>query len=221
MEKLKSIQNSIEKTVSKNYQASINKLSNNNKQKIKDITLEESSYLFLILYILLILFVSITLIIIIQGDKYNPYNIPNKFSGDINRKTHLSFWDKLYFLIFGKHKVNNKFESRTEYLDCVRSDYPVCFLNKVENSKNKSLNSKYKYLESFYNVLSNIGNNNLNNNFYKGCNNSSYLDQFEESRKCLINNTVSKSCNSNNDLLDNNDNSKCKSKYSYLDLELY
>jgi hypothetical protein len=224
METIKKIQNSIENSVSRNSQASLNRLSNNNKQKVKDITQEESAYLVLILYILLILFVSVTLIIIVQGDKLNPYTDTKhrKFSGDISNKKALSVWDKLYYIIFGSHKVNNRYESRTEHLECSRTDYPACGINKGEHSTQSRLNSKYSYLESFYNIVSNISNNNLNNKFYKECNDSSYLGQFEESRKCLLNDNTSNSCSSSN--VNNNsitDNNSCNGKYSYLDLELY
>lgn len=188
----KNIENSLFKSEKIYSPTFISKLSNIEKRKLHTTIKEESSYLILLLYILLILFVSITLIIILKGDKNNS-RIPNKFYGDANNKKSLSIWNKLYYIIFGSYIKQNPYSSNTNHLECSRSNYPVNTDIQSNTVINTSSNDKYKYLETF-NVLSNNVSNSINE----------YFTQFEESRKCLINNS------------NNNSNTKNNIKYSYL-----
>lgn len=205
MDKLKNIDTKLlesEKKYSKSY---VSTLSNNEKEKIRIFTSDETTYLILVLYIILILFVSITLFIIIQGDKENTYKIYRKFKGDYNNENNLTIWDKIYYLIFGTHRTN-KYDTQCDYLTCKKVPYQNNKNNNNyiydNNGKRKILSNndkKYQYLESF---------NNNDTNMYRNCNennNNNYIAQFNSSRKCLTGYSDTNIKNSNNN-----------SKYNYL-----
>lgn len=209
MDKLKNIDKKLLESDKKYEAASVARLSNNDRQKLRASTSDESSYLILVLYIILILFVSLTLLIVIQGDKESPYKIHRKFKGDYKEKKELTIWDKIYYLFFGSHRVN-KYESQCDHLSCKKVPYHSNSNNNGydNNGKRRILSNndkKYKYLESF----NDNSNNNNDTNMYSNCdgssyNNSNYISQFNSSRKCLTG-----SFNLNN-------NGKNNSKYSYL-----
>ena len=164
----------------------ISKLNDSEKQKLRNNTDDENSFLILVLYLLLISFVIVMLILISQGDKHSPYPDDRKFRGDMKSKE-LSFLDKVYYLIFGRHRVPNHASACT-HLTCRKAGT----ISGDDNIRQGSNDTKYNYLSVFNNVSNNDGNDNDNNE----------LDaQFNESRKCLIGDAVSN--NSNN-------------KYSYL-----
>ena len=206
MDKLKNINKRLLDSNKKYEPVAIAKLSNNDRHKLLTSTSDETSYLILVLYIILILFVSLTILIVIQGDKESPYKIPRKFKGDYEKEKDLTIWDKIYYLIFGTHKVN-KYESQCNHLTCKKATYHN---NENNNSydiqgKRKILSNndkKYQYLETFINNdikhYSNCNGLSYNNN------NNNYTSQFNSSRKCLTGS------------FNNNNNNNNNNKYSYL-----
>lgn len=171
----------------------ISKLNDSEKKKLRDNTDNENTFLILVLYLLLISFVIVMLILISQGDKHSPYPDDRKFRGDKKSKE-LSFWDKLYYLIFGRHRFPNHASACT-HLTCRKAG----IIPSDDNIHQGPEDTKYDYLSVFNNV-SNVDNG------YNSDNSDNELDsQFNKSRKCLIGNEMS---NSNNN------------KYSYLGVSI-
>lgn len=171
----------------------ITKLNEIEKQKLRENKDNENSFLILILYLLLISFVVVMLILISQGDKHSPYPDDRKFRGDLKSKE-LSFWDKVYYLVFGRHRVP-KHSSSCNHLTCRKNVSSTDNSIKKGESSNNTDNNKYDYLSVFNNVKEEENNNN---------NNGNELDaHFNDSRKCLIGNSLTNKSNNNN-------------KYSYL-----
>jgi hypothetical protein len=169
----------------------ISKLNDSEKKKLRDNTDDENSFLILVLYLLLISFVIVMLILISQGDKHSPYPDDRKFRGDKKSKE-LSFWDKTYYLIFGRHRVPNHASACT-HLTCRKAG---TMSGNNDTIRQGSTDTKYDYLSVFNNISGSSDNGNDSGD-------SSELDsQFNESRKCLI----------GNDLSNDNNNGK----YSYL-----
>jgi hypothetical protein len=149
----------------------ISKLNDTEKKNLRDNTDSENSFLMLVIYLLLITFVIVMLILISQGDKYNPYPDERKFEGDKKMKEP-GFFDKIYFFITGRHRVPTHASSCT-HLSCKKAN--THSLNNVSNT----VNDNYNYLS---------GNQTTKNNFGNNSSTSEYESQFDNSRRCLINN---------------------------------
>jgi hypothetical protein len=170
----------------------LSKLNEIEKKKLRENTDNENAFLILVLYLLLISFVLVMLIIISQSDKHSPYPDDRKFRGDLKSKE-LSFWDKVYYIIFGRHRVP-KHASACTHLTCRKAGTDNSI--KQGSSSGNENNNKYDYLSVFNNIKEE-GNNSDNSR--------NELDaQFNDSRKCLIGDGAS------------NNNSSGNDKYSYL-----
>lgn len=189
MTTLKDIGNKLYSKEKKYTPTFISKLNDSEKNKLRDNTDDENSFLILVLYLLLISFVIVMLILISQGDKHSPYPDDRKFRGDIKSKE-LSFLDKVYYLIFGRHRIPN-YASACTHLTCRKAG---TMSGGDDNIKQGSNDTKYDYLNVFDNISNN--GNNVNHD-----DNNELDTQFNESRKCLI----------ANDTSNNNNN-----KYAYL-----
>jgi len=191
MSKLKNIENKLFSQEYKYTPTFINKLNAIEKAKLQKTQNEETSLLILIVYILLVVFIVIMIVIISQGDKYNKYPEKRQLIGDIknNDSKNKTFWEKLYYIIFGVLPISVKYKSNTSHLTCVKNG--TCNDNTTITTKNTT-DKKYDYLNTF--------NNGKNDNVE-----STYKKQFDESRKCLI---------SNNKLSNSSD-----AKYDYLNID--
>jgi hypothetical protein len=168
----------------------ISKLSDLEKKKLYIKTDEDINLLILILYIMIISFIVIMLIVISQGDKYNQYPDDRKFRNDKKEKKDISFWNKIYYLLFGSLPFKNH-KSNTSHLNCEKANCNNQNENIIKNNYNdfdNDFDKKYLYLNSFMNNYN--SNSDLDSN-------QNYTNQFNESRKCLSGSGLSNNMNDN------------------------